>query len=70
MLPLSLEGPWGDDPQSISDFFFLKHPSKGVCSFEATDTLTIVVAAAVQLVLSLLDLVLESLHHVHRPTEA
>jgi hypothetical protein len=70
MLPLLLEGPQGDDPQSVSDFFFLEYPSKGVCSFEATDTLTIVIAVAVQLVLSLPDFILKPLHRVHHPTEA
>jgi hypothetical protein len=69
-LPLTLESPWHDDPQPVSDFFFFKYPSEGACPFEATDTLTIVVAMAVQLVLSLPDLVLESFHRVHCSTKA
>jgi hypothetical protein len=47
MLPLTLEGPWRDDLQSISYLFFLEYPAKGVGSFETAYTLTIVIPVTI-----------------------
>jgi hypothetical protein len=69
-LPLTFNGPWRDDVQSISNLLFFEDPSQCTRTLETMDALTIIAAVTVQLVLSLADLVLEPLHGIHRPMES
>ena len=69
-LILTLHHPGSDKPQSVSNLFLLEYLSQHVSSLEAMDALTVVIADAVQLVLLLLDLPLQTVDDVHGPVES
>ena len=65
-LTLTLYHPWGDDPQSISGLL-LKYLPERVGTLKVMHTLAVVVPHAVQLVLTLPNLLEETVDLVHCP---
>ena len=70
LLAPTLYHPRCDQVQSIGYLLFLEYLLQHVSPFEATDTLTIVVPDAVQLVLPFTNLLLELLQRIHGPAES